>query len=75
MYSLPVKSIVKLDIYNHIGQLVTNLVNGVQDAGYRQIQWNAMKIASGVYYFRLDATSLDNLDKASSQMKKMILIK
>jgi hypothetical protein len=54
-YSLPVKSHVKLTVFNTLGQLVATLVNGTQDAGYHDARFDGSGLASGVYFYRLQA--------------------
>lgn len=68
VFSLPKQSNVKLDVYNILGQKVATLVDGVQNAGYHSVEFNADNFASGIYIYRL---STDN--KVIS--KKMQLIK
>lgn len=67
-YELPVDSRVVLTVYNVIGQEVTTLVNGEQEAGYWSAKWDANNVASGVYLYRLQAG-----DFVAS--KKLLLLK
>jgi photosystem II stability/assembly factor-like uncharacterized protein len=67
-YSLPYSSSVTLTVYNTLGQQVTTLVHEHQEAGHYQQVWNAEGIASGVYFYRLQAG-----DFAST--RKLILMK
>lgn len=59
---------VKLKIFNAVGQLVTELVNEFQNAGSHEVIFDGSKLASGVYFYKLEAG-----DFADS--KKMVLIK
>ncbi len=59
-YALPTKSIVKLQIFNLLGQRVTELVNTEQEAGYHRVEWLPTGFATGVYFYRLEAAALDN---------------
>ena len=43
----------ELSIFDVQGRLVEELVSGVVQAGYYEIQWNAHTEASGVYFLRL----------------------
>ena len=52
-YDLPMQSEVKLTIYNVLGQEVETLVNGKLVVGEHHIVWDAVNIASGVYFVRL----------------------
>jgi photosystem II stability/assembly factor-like uncharacterized protein len=54
-YELPKTSYVTLKVYNTLGQEVAELVNGVQELGYKSVGWNAGAVASGVYFYRLQA--------------------
>ena len=74
-YDLPVSSHVTLTIYNTLGQVVQTLVDEVQEAGYRSVQWNAGSVASGVYFYRIQAVGADELTKTFTEVKKMVLIK
>jgi hypothetical protein len=74
-YQLPADSKVVITIYNVIGQVVGNLVNGVETAGYKEITWNAGNAASGLYFCRINATSVDDPVKSYTQVKKMMLLR
>jgi len=67
-YSLPQQTNVKLRVYNILGQMVLELFNGAQIAGTHVVAFDASKLASGVYFYRLEAGSYVNV-------KKMILLK
>ncbi len=73
-YELPTNSRVSLTIYDVLGQIVAQLVNGIE-AGYKQVSWNASGFGSGVYFYRLEATSLSDPSKTFSQTRKMLLIR
>lgn len=57
-YSLNSESIVKLTIYNSLGELVATLVNQQQSSGSYDIFWNAENLSSGIYIYRLEASSV-----------------
>jgi hypothetical protein len=67
-YQLPMASKVELSIYNLLGQEVATLVNERQQAGYHIVEWDASGIASGVYYYRLEAGNF-------IETRKMIYLK
>ena len=54
-YALPHRSHVLLTVYNTLGQLVATLVNGDIAAGYRSVQFDPARLASGVYFCRMTA--------------------
>ena len=65
---------VKLEIYNILGQRVELLVNELQKVGIKQKIWNAGRMASGIYFVRLIAQPV-NGGKNYQSVKKMILLK
>jgi len=68
-YNLPENSFVSLKVYNTIGQEVAALVNDVVPAGSHEINFDASKLNSGVYFYTLK--SGNNF----VQTRKMILMK
>ena len=73
-YGLPTQSSVRLVIYNVLGQVVKELVNTEQQAGYQSVVWNA-NVSSGIYFYRLEAVSTENPSKRFVETKKMSLLK
>ena len=71
-YALPVTSRVKLTVYNVLGQVVGELVNQEQMAGWKEVEWNS-DVSSGIYFYRLEATS--NSNNRFAQVKKMLLLR
>ncbi len=54
-YALPQRSYVTLTVFNTLGQRVATLVNGEVEAGYHEVKFDASGIASGVYFYRIQA--------------------
>jgi hypothetical protein len=78
-FALPQESIVRLTVFNILGQEVATLVDGPQPAGYFTVQWDGRNrfgnsAASGVYFFRLKATAT-NGTAAFANIKKMLVLK
>ena len=72
-YDLPEDANVKINIYDMMGRVVSNLVSTQQNAGYKSIQWSATNneghsVSSGVYLYKIQAGDF-------VQTKKMILLK
>jgi hypothetical protein len=67
-YDLPHNSFVNLTVYNKLGQQVTKLVNEQQPAGYHDVVFRGDGLASGVYFYRIQAG-----DFVAS--KKLLLLK
>lgn len=62
------ESVVKLVVYDVTGREVTTLVNEQLSPGKYEVNFNAAKYSSGVYYYRLSAQDF-------SEVKKMVLTK
>ncbi len=73
-YDLPTESIVRLTVFNVLGTQVATLVDGRQASGSHGIEWRPA-LASGVYFYRLQATSTENPGKSFQQIKRMLLLK
>ncbi len=78
-YILPSNSMVNLVIYDITGREVTRLVQTSQTAGDHQIFWNGRnsnqgRVASGVYFYRLEARDT-NGKLVNRQTRRMMLIK
>jgi hypothetical protein len=56
-YELPKSSEVRLSVFDLLGQEVGVLVNGEMDAGYHEVKFDASKLASGFYLYRMQAGS------------------
>jgi hypothetical protein len=59
---------IQLIIYNSLGELVQELLNQNMNSGYYEITWDASKLPSGIYFYRLQSGSL-------SETKKLILLR
>jgi len=68
VYGLREKTNVELKVFDVLGREVETIVNSEQDAGYYEIEFNASKLASGIYFYRLQAGSF-------VETKKMVLMK
>jgi len=79
-YKLMERGYVKLYVYDVKGELVDALVNQVQEAGYYELEFNAVGaglqsvFASGVYIYQVHVISENNIP-VFSDIKKMILLK
>jgi hypothetical protein len=72
-YSLTANTVVEIAVYDLAGQLVRELTQGIQQAGFYEIQWDGRDkagrdTASGVYSIRMQAGGLN-------QVRKMLLLR
>jgi archaellin len=73
-FSLPLESSVRLVVYNITGEEVRELVNEVMPAGVHESSFNLSNLSSGVYFYSLEAVSVDG-SKSFKQVRKMVLLK
>jgi len=67
-YALPHRGRVALSVFNLLGQVVSTIVNGEEEAGYHEVRFDASNLASGVYFCRLQGGS-------SVQTRTLLLIR
>jgi len=73
-YDLPRAARISLKIYDAVGREVVTLMEGVQDAGFKSIQWDASAVSSGVYMYQLNAKDVEG-NGTFNKVRKMILLK
>ena len=67
-YNLTIGGHVILRVYDVLGREVKTLVNEDESAGYHSVVFDASRLASGVYFYRLTASGM-------TQVRKMLLTK
>ncbi len=67
-YSVPERGFVELSVFDALGNLVESLVQGEQDAGVYQVEFNAVNLASGIYFYNIRT-------KNFTDTKKLVLMK
>ncbi|MDZ7723516.1 MAG: endo-1,4-beta-xylanase [candidate division KSB1 bacterium] len=68
MYDLPERSRVTLEVFDIKGRRIQTLVNEIKNAGSHRVTFNADRMPSGVYFYRLSADDF-------TRVKRMMLIK
>ncbi len=77
-YGLPLRSAVRLTVYNVVGQEIATLVQEEQEAGYHEARFDGSGLASGVYIYRLQARSLRPAEGGTGtfvQSRKLLLLR
>jgi hypothetical protein len=67
-YQIPNTNFVTLKVFDILGREVATLVNEQEDAGIYEINFDASKLSSGVYIYKLNAGNY-------STIKKMIIVR
>lgn len=58
-YQIAEQTLVELGVYNIMGQRISTLVNEIQAPGSYEVTWSASDMASGIYYYRLNAGGVE----------------
>ena len=67
-YSIPKKGFVVLKVFDVLGSEVATLVNLEQPIGNYEVEFNAIKLPSGIYFYKLQAGKY-------TETKKMVLLR
>jgi hypothetical protein len=67
-FSLPRAGNVKIEVYNTLGQMVSRLLDKLMNTGSYTVDFNAINLPSGIYYYRIEAGEFQDV-------KKMVLLK
>ncbi len=67
-FSLVKSGFTSLKVYDMLGKEVATLVNGIQQAGSYSYSFDASKLSSGVYYYKLESSDF-------ADTKRMMLVK
>jgi hypothetical protein len=67
-YQLPTQSYVTLKVFDVLGKEAATLVNGVEEPGYKSVTFDARKLSSGIYFYRLKSGNY-------FETKKLMLLK
>ena len=67
-YSIPRTSLVTIKVYDVLGREIETLVNDEKHIGNYKVEFNASKLASGIYFYKMQAGDF-------SETKKLILLK
>lgn len=67
-YDIGKNSIVKISVYNLLGQLINTIVNEYKDSGNYSVEFDGTNLPSGLYIYKIEAGDY-------SESKKMLIIK
>jgi hypothetical protein len=67
-YALPASGHVTLKVYNILGEEVATLVDGTEQAGYKSVTFDASRLASGLYIYKLAANEF-------TSVRRLVVIK
>ncbi len=67
-YSVPKAGIVNISVFNALGEKVATIINGMHEAGSFNVEFNASKLGSGIYFYRMESGDFVSV-------KKMMVLK
>jgi lysophospholipase L1-like esterase len=67
-FSVPTRAFVSLRVFDSLGREVANLMDGMQEAGRHSVNFDASRLSSGMYIYKLASGKV-------TQAKKMMMIK
>jgi photosystem II stability/assembly factor-like uncharacterized protein len=73
-FNIPFSSYVKIEVFNVLGKKVKELLNEQKDTGSYDISFDSSGLASGVYFYKIEAKSINGKSEFSDS-KKMIVLK
>jgi len=74
-YSLPEESFIELALYDVKGERIMTIEEGTKSAGFYQHQFNSANLSSGIYLYRLIASTTGNAGRTITLSRKMILMR
>nr|NIV13986.1 T9SS type A sorting domain-containing protein [Fodinibius sp.] len=63
-FSLPRSGFVTLTVFNTLGQQIATLISERLNAGNHRYYWNARRLASGLYFYKLETDEYRSIKKA-----------
>lgn len=67
-FELPSAGLVKLSVFNLLGEEVKTLANGLMDAGMHSLKFDATELNSGIYFYKLESGG-------HAKIRKMVILK
>jgi len=64
-----------LKVFDELGREIKTLVSGYKVAGKYSVNFDASKLASGIYYYRISAGGSTGSPTNFTEVKKLLLLK
>jgi hypothetical protein len=72
-FSIPVDAEISLKVYTSLGEEIADILSGNFQSGSHQIVFDAGKLSSGIYHYKISAKGIDG--SSFSSIKKMMILK
>ncbi|HSL88771.1 MAG TPA: T9SS type A sorting domain-containing protein [Ignavibacteriaceae bacterium] len=67
-FALPFRTNSTINVYNTLGEKISEIFKGEMESGYHEVQFNATGLSSGIYFYKIESENFNST-------KKMILMK
>lgn len=75
-FELANDALVTVKVYNTLGQEVAELIHSeFMDEGTQEVEFDATRMSSGIYYYRISAQDVEGDRTIFTSIKKMVLVK
>lgn len=74
-FDVPVRSRIRLSLYDVLGRELDPLFDDDLPPGRHEVRWDASGMATGMYYVRLRVSGVAGGDVAGSDLRKLLLVK
>jgi len=74
-FAMPEAGIVTLKVYDILGRTVANIPMGMKTPGEQKVVFNADRLSSGVYFYRLHMLGLSSRKESATRYNKMMYVK
>jgi len=74
-YGLPERAHLRIKVFNILGQEVALLADGIHEAGFSSVRWDATGFSSGLYICRIEARGTRDPVRAYAKSIKLLLAK
>ena len=74
-FGIPEQSHLRISVYNLLGQEVDVIADEIYEAGYSRVFWDASNFSSGMYFCRIQVSSIHNAGERYDKTIKMLLVK
>jgi len=68
-FTVPQASMINIKVYDAAGRQTSELVNEIKNAGTYNVEFNALNLPSGVYFYKMTINGAESIEK------KMVLVK
>lgn len=73
-FSIPQSGMVRLTVYNLLGEKILDLIDRFLNSGYYEIEFEALELNSGMYIYELQSEVLRSVKNAATPINIFLLL-